>query len=404
MTQKLFYDSGLSEYEATVLRCRETENGCEVLLDRTVIFPEGGGQLSDTGYIDDAKVTYAFEDGEDIWHRTDRPIQQGKTVRVRFDRMQRTDHSQQHSGEHMLSGLAYSMFGCVNVGFHMAEDYVSVDFDKQLDDDQVKALESAVNEAIQKNAPTTYITVDAQGLETVDIRKKAKGLSGEIRIVYVGGVDSCTCCGTHCAYAGEIGLLKINAHANYKGGTRIWFVCGMRAVRAMAEDAELIEAVARRFSTKKELALAALVKQGDELAQTRRTLKKRTEELFGYLAAGLFEKARKAGDTAVVVANEEELGMTELAMLCDGITKKGSAIALIFSQGGEQLYYRMTTNVPETLSMKELCAAVNAITGGKGGGRDDGAQGSASARGDVGEICVQIENYLINRLKAGKLS
>lgn len=402
MTQKLYYDHNLTECEATVLDCREGKEGFEVLLDRTVIYPEGGGQLSDTGTIGGAPVSYAFEEGHDVWHRCARAFGAGETVRVRFDEDMRRDHCRQHTGEHILSGLAESVYNCANVGFHMTEEYVSVDFDRQLTAEEVSALELAANEAIQRDEPTRYQIVDADQLETIELRKRAKGLTGEIRIVYAGGVDSCTCCGTHCARAGEVGVLKITSHQNYKGGTRIFFLCGMRAVRSMAQDAALVDALAKRFSTKPEQVLQAVVRQGDELTETKRILKKRTEELFTYRAKSIYESAAKAGDIAVVVCAQEGLGMSELGFFAEKICETGKSVCVLFSEKDGQILYRMARAESVALSMKEVCQAVNAATGGKGGGRDDGAQGSAAARSDLNEICVQLEAYLKSRLKAAK--
>jgi len=402
MTQKLYYDNNLTECEATVLACREGKDGFEVLLDRTVIYPEGGGQLSDTGTIGGARVSYAFEEGHDVWHRCARAFGAGDTVRVRFDEGVRRDHCQQHTGEHILSGLAESLYNCANVGFHMTEEYVSVDFDRQLTAEEVSALELAANEAIQRDEPTRYQIVDADQLETIELRKRAKALTGEIRIVYAGGVDSCTCCGTHCTRAGEVGVLKITSHQNYKGGTRIFFLCGMRAVRSMAQDAALVDALAKRFSTKPEQALQAVVRQGDELAETKRILKKRTEELFTYRAESVYESAAKAGGITVVVCAQEGLGMSELGFFAEKICEIGKSVCVLFSEKDGQLLYRMARTESVALSMKEVCQAVNAATGGKGGGRDDGAQGSAAVRSDLNEICAKLETYLLSRLKAAR--
>lgn len=404
MTKKLYYDHNIKECDALVLACRKGEDGFEVRLDQTVIYPEGGGQPSDRGFIDGAAVPYAFEEGEDIWHCCEKAFEEGARVHVRFDEAVRFDHSQQHTGEHMLSGLASSMFGCANVGFHMAEDYVSVDFDKPLSDEEVDALELAANEAIQRNEPTDYKIVDAQELEQMTLRKRAAGLSGEIRIVYTGGVDSCTCCGTHTASAGEVGVLKITAHANHRGGTRMFFLCGMRAVRSMIKDREHLDVIARRFSTKPEEAVQMVVKQGDELAETRRLLKQRTGELFAYRATALYQNAAKAGDVAIVVSLEKGLNMPELGMLCEQLLACGKAVAVMLSEMDGALLYRMARSNGVDLSMKEVCLAVNAATGGKGGGRDDAAQGSAPERKDANEICAQLETYLKNRLNAAKSS
>ena len=158
MTAKLYHQNGCTQCEAAVLDCRANADGTfDILLDRTAIYPEGGGQLSDTGYIGSARCTHARDDGGEIWHRCDRPLDIGQCVHVAADEAVRLDHTQQHTGEHMLSGLAHSMFGCTNVGFHMANDIVTVDFDKPLSAEQIAELELKINEAIQRDEPTRRI-------------------------------------------------------------------------------------------------------------------------------------------------------------------------------------------------------------------------------------------------------
>lgn len=400
MTLKLYHNMGTVKCNAVVLQCVEKEKGCfDILLDQTAIYPEGGGQLSDTGRIGDARVLHAREDKGEIWHLCNKALAVGATVDVEADALPRMDHTQQHTGEHMLSGLANTMFGCQNVGFHMNEDVVTVDFDKQLDGAQVKQLETAVNIAIQRNEPTVIKSVTAQELERMDIRKKAKGLTGEITVVYAGGVDSCTCCGTHCKSAGEVGLLKILSHMNYKGGTRITFLCGMRAISSMQQDSATVNAIANRFSTATANAAEAVMKQGNDLAQVKKELKTRTEALLAMLAEQLYDRAQPKGGARAVVAVQDGLDMHELGMFAEKLCIKPGVAAVLFSQKGEQLYYRAARSKDVELSMKELIQAVNGLFGGKGGGRDDSAQGSAPIKPGFEESIAQLKSYLEHRVR-----
>ena len=342
MTVKRYHEMGVTSCTATVLDCKALNDGnFDILLDETAIYPEGGGQLSDTGYIGSARVLHARDDGGYVWHTCDRAVAIGSKVDVKADRDVRLDHTQQHTGEHMLSGIAHTLFGCTNVGFHMAEDIVTVDFDKQLTQEQIDELELRVNEAIQRNEPTVIRTVTPEEYETIDIRKKAKGLKGEITIVYAGGVDSCTCCGTHCERAGEVGLLKIQSHTNYKGGTRIYFNCGMRAVILMQQDNARMDTIARRFSTSADRAVDAVIKQGDELADIKKELKRRTDALFAYRADELYAASDITKGVHAIVHIEQGIDMNELGMLGERICANKNAVAVLFTKKPGQLSYRV---------------------------------------------------------------
>ena len=184
----------------------------------------------------------------------------------------------------------------------MAADYVTLDLDIFLDEEKLHALELAANQAVQRNLPTRVQVVDGADLAGMTLRKKAAGLTGPVRIVYVAGVDSCTCCGTHVAYAGETGYIHLDSAAKYKGGTRLWFSCGMRGVeRAWQEKTEL-DKLARRFSTKSEDVVEAVARQGDELSSCKRELKQRTGELLTYRAGELLAKGEAIGGVRLAAA------------------------------------------------------------------------------------------------------
>ena len=400
MTKKLYYDPKCTTCSAVVLACEKAGEAYEALLDATVIYPEGGGQLSDTGRIEDAVVSHAREAADGIWHRIDRPLAVGTTVEVMFDPEPRLDHTQQHTGEHILSGLAKTMFGASNVGFHMAETYATIDLDMPLTEEQLQRLETEANRAVQRNSPTETRVVTEQELESIALRKRAKGLKGdEIRVVWCGGVDSCTCCGTHCAQSGEVGMIRITAHMNYKGGTRLWFACGLRALQEAEANAALGDKLARRFSTKPESVLEAVIKQGDELAALKRTLRARTEALLAYRAQALLEAAEPVCGVKAVVHAEEGFTAQELKLFAEKLCACEPAVVALFSENGETVQYHLQRAEGVQLSMREACEALNAITGGKGGGRDAAAQGSAKAQAGFAELLCQYEGYLKQRLK-----
>ncbi|MEG1811538.1 MAG: alanyl-tRNA editing protein [Clostridia bacterium] len=401
MTKRLYQESPeLTECMATVLDCKAAEGGFEVLLSDTIIFPESGGQLSDTGSIDKSAVKHARESGDEVWHLTDSCFDIGAQVKVALNIADRTDHSQQHTGEHIISGLANKLFDTRNVGFHMAADHATLDLDKPLTAEQIAQLERAANAAVQHNIPITYRVVDETELDTLTLRKRAQGLHGDIRIVFIDGVDSCTCCGTHCAYTGGVGYIKLVSAASYKGGTRIWFACGMRAVDAAKNDQSIIDLIAKRFSIKAEDTVCAVQRQGDELNAARRELKRRTDELLEYRAAELKAGSAQLGKLRLVVYQGEELGVAELKLLSEKLCGHPGMVAVLFSHCGESVLYQLARAGDVAYSMRELCQAVNAALGGKGGGKDDMAQGSAKYTGGYSESLEQLRRYFAAALSA----
>ena len=405
MTEKLFYtDSHLQEFTAEVVSCRPCDNGYEAVLSRTAFFPEGGGQAADTGVIDGIRVYDVQEKGEQIFHYLEGELEEGKTVTGQIDWDKRFSRMQQHSGEHIISGMASKLFGAKNVGFHMAEDYATIDLDTQLTHEQIKELQREANRAVQRNVPVTYETVQGEELEHITLRKQAKGLKGDIRIVYFDGgeVDSCTCCGTHVAFSGEVGYIKITAHIKYKGGTRIWFACGMRAVEDSLNNQDIVDSLAVRFSAKQEDVLNAVLRQGDELTAARHQLKERTEKLNEFIAAELLGKAEVIGATKLIIDMQKGSSMNELKNLGDMLIRDENVLAMLFGENGDSLVYQLARGRNVKTSMRELIKAVNAAAGGKGGGRDEYAQGSAkitSATDAEGSI-ESLRGYCRSMLKA----
>ncbi|MDR0840544.1 MAG: alanyl-tRNA editing protein [Christensenellaceae bacterium] len=391
MTKKLYYDfpqfapdASHAHCDATVTDCRPCEGGYEVLPDATVLFPEGGGQLSDEGRVLNqagealARISHAREEGDAVWHTVDTPLTVGSRVQLELDIESRQDHTQQHSGEHILSGLANTLFGAVNVGFHMAKEYATLDLDIFLEEEQLAALQREANRAVQADTSTVVRLMDAGALAEIPLRKQAQGLQGEVRIVYVGGVDSCTCCGTHVTRSGEIGYIKIIAAAKYKGGTRIWFACGLRAVEDSLRDKATVDKLARRFSAKPEDVLQAVLRQGEELAALKREYRGRTSQLLELRAEALLRQSEAIGGITPVFALLTGFDVPELKALAEMLCARDGVLALLFSQKDGTLYYQLARSQSGVnVSARELCAAINGLSGGRGGGRDDLAQGSA---------------------------
>lgn len=377
--------------EAEVESCSEKDGKYLVKLDRTVIFPAGGGQPSDEGAIGEAKVFEALEDGGDVIHVTDRPLAVGSRQTVVFSVPRRLDHSEQHTGEHILSGTAHRLFNAKNVGFHMAEDYCTLDLDVYLDADALALLESEANAAVRKNAPVECEIMDRAKFDSITIRKKSDVKADEIRVVFIGGgeIDSCTCCGTHCASTGEVGYIRIADSQKYKGGTRIWFSCGGRAVSEANALSRELNDIARSYSTSRGELPAALKKQSEELSGVKRELKARTHALCRAIAEA------SSDETPVVIM--DGFGANDVKTLADSFIETNARIALVFGRSGGTVFYRASRKSGETLPMNDLSAAVNALLNGRGGGNADYAQGyCAPAVND--ETLAVLRDYIKKRI------
>lgn len=394
MTEKLYYQTPvLYECDSTVLSCNEQDGCFRVLLDKTVIFPEGGGQPADRGFIGGAVVRGAEEINGEIWHLCDSALDVGAEYKVRFIPGVRRDHTEQHTGEHILSGIASSLFGAKNVGFHMAEDYCTIDFDIYLSEEELTVLEREANLIVRLDLPVRADNVDAEQLKDLVLRKKSDVKSNDVRIIYIddGRVDSCTCCGTHFDSTGKVGAIKITDSQKYKGGTRLWFACGGRAVNAAADMQKNMTAIARSFSTSREELASAVYKQGEELAAAKRECKEKAR-----LIASLM--ADKLGHDGAVVVNEPALGAYDVRLLCEALVSKHRCAAIVFGSAGEGCCYSTARAEGLSVHAGEICKAVNAAVNGKGGGNAAFANGSGK-NAAAGEICAMLENYLSKLLK-----
>ena len=400
MTRKLYLDdSYLTAVQARVTACAPVEDGFDVELDQTVLFPTGGGQPHDTGSIGSVAVTDVMEDGERVLHRTAEPLPVGSEVTVSVYWPRRFDHMQQHSGEHILSFAAKELFGAVNVGFHMAATYCTVDLNQPLTHEDVERLEQRTNELVYANLPVSLTYVEAEELSGMELRKAAAGLVGTVRIVAMPGGDSCTCCGTHVKATGEIGLVKVTAHEHYKGGERLTFACGARALNHAQAQQRIVDGFARSFSCKPEDAQEALIKLQQEAATLRRDNKALYAKISGYLADELSKSASPIGKRRLVVRRIAELPASQLRPLALKLCEESGMLALLLAAEQEQLQYVLACHAGVGLDMGELAQAVNTALNGRGGGRGTLAQGSAKDTPAARDAIEGLERYLGQRLK-----
>ena len=237
-TRRLFEENVKTQrFEAKVLSCTEEKGKYRIELDATAFFPEGGGQPGDQGELfpglnengEPVRVLDTREKAGAIYHVTDKAIPEGTEVLGRLNWDKRLRNMQNHSGEHILSGLIHAKYGYNNVGFHMGSDAVTLDLDGVIVPEELPEFERQVNEVIEKNVEIEILYPSREELEKIDYRSK-KEIAGQVRIVRIGTYDTCACCGTHVEYTGEIRLVKLLGIQNYKGGVRISMLAGRDAI------------------------------------------------------------------------------------------------------------------------------------------------------------------------------
>ena len=397
MTERLYLiDSHLFENQCTVLSCEPAKEGFDVMVDSTVFFPNKGGQPCDTGILGGVKVVDVRESGDELILRTDGPLPVGAAVTGHIDEERRLDIMEQHTGEHVLSWCAYKLFDAVNVGFHCALTYATLDLDKPLTPEQVTEMEDMANGLVRRNLPVTATIYDSEeDLAGVSLRKHAEGLIAPIRVVSIEDADSCTCCAPHVHSTGEIGAIKIASAVAYKGGMRMTFLCGGRAMKQFQKLQTAVDAIARKFSTAGDEVLSAVEKQEAELKAVKKEKADLTARLEGYLTAELKAQAEdvKGKKLLVKLTDTDPKRLRPLALAT--LPEKG--LTLLLTERNGQLSYVLCANGLK-LDMGELIPAVNLALGGRGGGRGTLAQGSAPTPSGLPETVEQLRTYLKQRL------
>ena len=396
-TEKLYEnDSLLKECCAKVLACNKKANDYEIVLDRTVIFPEGGGQPSDKGWINDALVTHAAEKDGQVFHYCNAALAVGSEVLVKLDWAERLDHMQQHCGEHLLSYAFWKLFGANNIGFHMNEQSVFVDLDKEVSPEEVMQAEDFVNAEIWEDKPINISYISSDDLSEREMRKKNENIKGILRIVSIEHGDSCTCCGTHPPATGMVGIIRVIGADRHRGGMRIEFVCGRRALLDARRKHEAISETNALLSVKPEEVPTAVRKLKEELAEITARLKNKTLELYQLRKDSLAANASRDNDgRRIVLVSEEDCTAKDAKLFAQVLTADEEKLtAGIFYRVGERINYIFMSSEGGR-DCKLLCQTVNQLLSGKGGGNAAFDQGSAAC---CSEWRAQIEK-LGNQLK-----
>ena len=369
-TEKLYDpDSHLYDFSATVIDCRKNFDKYEIILDKTAFFPEGGGQLADTGNIASANITDVQINNGIITHFSDSPVDVGTTVECQIDAPKRFRRMQNHSGEHIVSGIVHNLFGYDNVGFHLGDD-VTIDFNGELSDEQLPKVEKLANEALYKNVRFICEYPDEETLKTLNYRSKLD-LTEDVRIVTIEGYDVCACCAPHVKTSGEIGIIKILDHHRHRGGIRIHLLCGFDALEDYGTKYRNLYAVANALCSKQNETAQAFEKYTAEHNELKAEIAALKRELTKLKAASL-----NSTDDCVLIF-ENDLPMNDLRRLVLKGAEKAEKLCAGFS-GNDNSGYNFAV-ASQKLDLRNYSKDITSALNGKGGGSSELIQGSVKA-------------------------
>ena len=368
-TRKLYYeDCLLRSFAASVLDCRAGDKGWSVVLDATAFYPEGGGQPCDLGTLGSVRVLDVREEGETVVHLCDGPLEVGSTVEGSIDWDRRLDLMQQHTGEHIVSGLIHSRFGLHNVGFHIGADVITIDFDGPIPQEALAEIEQEANRRVWEDKPLRCRYPAPEILPTVPYRSK-KQLPWPVRIVEIPGTDLCACCGVHVATTGQVGLIKLFSCVKFHQGVRIEMACGGRALDILSRVYEQNRQVSQAFSAKLLETGAAARKMNEALAEEKYRASQLQKQLLRLQAQSCAGKGN-------VVHFADGLNPGDLRNLAQEIAEAAGGTAAVLCGEGESWNVCLADPGGD---VKELGSRMAKALNGRGGGKPGFFQGSLKA-------------------------
>lgn len=390
MTEKLFYaDSHLAEFDAVVTACgqmaaekakakgRLPDDGrsfYEIELDRTAFFPEGGGQYADTGVLGNVRVLDVREEEGRVFHITDAPLEAGSPVKGRIDWDERFMKMQQHTGEHIVSGLVHSRFGYNNVGFHLGSEDCTMDFNGEITRQELAEIELEANRAVWKDLKVQTVYPSEEELPQIEYRSKIE-IEGQVRIIVIPGYDCCACCAPHVERTGEIGVIKLTNVQRYKGGVRVTMLCGARALADYRVRQEQTGSVSAMLCAKENEIAEAVERLREENTGLKYALAEKEKKFIACQAELL-----PPGDDPVCVFPEDIEG-DSMRLLMNAALDRGHSLGAVFHRVGSGktdaavAEYRYVMG-SKTMDMRALAKAFNAAFEGRGGGKAEMVQGT----------------------------
>ena len=383
MTLRLFdEDSDIRSFDAVVTACRPKEEYFLAALDQTAFYPEGGGQPGDTGmllFVQDGsdhanaglKVLDTIEREGEIFHKLESPVDVGTRVHGEIDWDRRFSLMQNHSGEHIVSGLIHETFGYENVGFHMGSDFLTIDLSGELTMEELEDIQRRANEIVWKDVKTQICVYESSAAIPFHYRSK-KELPGRVRIVTFPGADVCACCGTHVTSTGQIGLIKLISCVKFRGGVRIEMLCGRKAMEYLEQVWQQNHRISNLLSARPLMTAASVerVLASEESARFElMRLEKLREESFA---------AEMSGKGNILILAGPQDDPQTVRRLANAVMEQCSGVCAVFA-GSDETDYKYAIGEMDG-DVRETVKSVNAGLNGRGGGKPFFAQGSVNTR------------------------
>lgn len=369
MTEKLYdYDAYKTEFTANVIECTKDGDKYIVVLDKTLFFPEEGGQSCDKGTINDIEVSHVKIKNDVIYHYISKEIPVGTVIDGKIDFSHRFSNMQMHSGEHIFTGLVHSEYGFNNVGFHLSDNSATMDYDGKLSAEELMELERKTNAVIFSNKNIKAYYPDKEELSKLQYRSK-KEIDGAVRIVIVEDVDMCACCAPHVLKTGEIGIFKIVSYENYKGGIRVHYLCGYRALSHYDNRINELRKISNLLTCKEFTEADAVNKMYEENRNIKYDIVSLKNEI---IEKKIRESVSDCDKCALYIGDIAEVSSIKYSMeilhsICDGV-------CAVFCGDSDNGYRYLVEHIGGDLT--ELNLKLKNEFNAKGGGRKESLQGS----------------------------
>ena len=378
MTERIYYtEPSCRAFEATVTRTGERDGRPLVTLDRTAFYPTSGGQPFDTGRLGSVDVVETIDEGDEIVHLVSAPVAPGTRLQGEIDWVRRFDHMQQHTGQHVLSAAFDRLFENRTTSFHMGAEVSTIDVAREATSGEIDRAVDEANHVVweDREVSVRFVSVDEAARLTL---RKEPIREGTLRLVEIRDFDLSACGGTHVSRTGAIGIIAVTQSERFRGGSRITFVCGSRALRAFRGYRDAVAGAVRVLSVLPHELPSAVERAQLDAKDLRKTVSRLQGELAGHEASRLLEDAALVGDRRVVVQALEGWDAAGLKAIASSLVAQGGVVAVLVSAGNPIAVVVARSQDAALDSSKGLRMLLDRF-GGRGGGRPELAQGAGLA-------------------------